>query len=260
MILEYVIIYMPRKKFTYNENDTLHTCLRVNNKEFLLNEKCFSITLKQFEKRKRRYDVKNYAYTMMDNHMHDIHSMPKKNPDTPYGNMRQENNELVTLGDMKRDIFSYLARKINKHLDRRGCLVEDRSRSIPQKEDNQGIVTLLYVLMNPVNAGKIKDPTKYKYSNIQMYLKGKDKCPEFKDFDYHPSFMALGRNFKIRRRSFLNLLRWALEKLNIHLPWLSGFFGIGSIRFNRVGVFFKGLKDEIVSILKEEADEYCDSS
>ena len=249
---------MPRKRFTYNENDVLHTCFRANNKEFLFDNGCNRLVLQHMQKRSARYNVKNYAYVMMDNHMHNIHGMPKKNPDTAYGYMKEEKKELVTLGDMKRDFLSLLAKKMNKLLNRTGCIIQDRSRSIPQSEENQGIVTLLYVFMNPVNAGKVKDPTKYKYSNINMYIKG--KSPEYADFEYHPSFMALGKNFEVRRKIFLKLLRWALEKLNIYLPWLSGYFGAGSLKVKEIVIYFRDLKEDIIAAIKSKTIPKFDTS
>lgn len=216
---------MTRKQ-NNQTSEIVHTIARINNREFLLVGEIIRLFYKLLHLIFPSYDAEIYAAVIMTNHIHLLHRIPAKNPETQYGKMVEKKGLLVKIGDLKRHFFSQFAKQANmllkvnnkgkvlsdiealkeKFRQRFGCLIEDRSKSIPLINTNHGLANLIYIFLNPVRAGLVKHPKEYKYSNYLMYSTGNPQ----EGFQFHPEYLALGNTLEACAKVFTEMVE---EKL-----------------------------------------------
>ena len=95
---------------------------------------------------------------------------------------------------MKR-ISGRQTRHINKIEGRSGTLWEGRYKSSPIKEDEYLLACCRYVEVNPVRAGIVEDPIKYKWSSCR-YKAGSERL------DFDPCYKRLAANDNERRAKY----------------------------------------------------------
>lgn len=221
---------MSRKQNNQN-SEIVHTIARINNREFLLVDKVIGLFFNLLHLIFPKYSAEVYAAVIMTNHIHLLHHIPSKNPQTKYGKRSEKKGVLVKLGDLKRHFLSQFARQANSLLQvndkgkvvlnfqeftgklrqRFGCLIENRSKSIPVINDNHGLANLIYIFLNPVRAGIVKHPKDYKYSNYNMYSSG-----ILQDgYKFHPDYLALGSTLEICARVFTEMVEEQLMEILI---------------------------------------------
>jgi len=98
-----------------------------------------------------------HAYCLMDNHVHFLIS---------------EGTDSIAK-TMKRISVSY-AYYFNKKYRRVGHLFQDRFRSEPIEDDSQLLAVTRYIHLNPVVAGIVKKPEKYKWSSYSAHIGEKE--------------------------------------------------------------------------------------
>ncbi len=73
------------------------------------------------------------------------------------------------LSEAMRDLFSAVAMKFNRKYSRKGHLFGGPYRQAVCLDDTYLLAASLYIHMNPVRAGLVKDPRRYRWSSINVF-------------------------------------------------------------------------------------------
>ncbi len=106
----------------------------------------------------RKYAITIYAFCLMPNHMHLL--------------LQPEHDNLA---EFMRDLCGQYAKQFNKRYERKGHLFGGPFRQSIVNDDSYLLAASLYIHLNPVNAGLVSDPAKYRYSSLMLYTK--DEAP-----------------------------------------------------------------------------------
>ena len=106
----------------------------------------------------KKYAVTIYAFCLMPNHMH-LLLQP----------------EYDNLSVFIRDLCGRYAKQFNKRYERKGHLFGGPFRQSIVNDDSYLLAASLYVHLNPVSAGLVNDPAKYRFSSLMLYTK--DEAP-----------------------------------------------------------------------------------
>lgn len=106
----------------------------------------------------KKYEVSIYAFCLMPNHIH-LLLQP-----------RQDN-----LSVFMRDLCGRYAKKFNKRYERKGHLFGGPFRQSVVADEAYLLAVSLYIHLNPVHAGLVRDPAKYRYSSLMLYTR--DEAP-----------------------------------------------------------------------------------
>lgn len=99
-----------------------------------------------------KYSLTVYALCLMSNHLHLILRPKEQN-----------------LYDSMRDLYSKYARRFNGKYQRKGHLFGGPYRQAVCLDDSYLLAASLYIHINPVRAGILKDPFAYRWSSCQLY-------------------------------------------------------------------------------------------
>ena len=145
---------MPRQARIKSESGIYHIMIRGINRQSIFedDEDCekFFQTLKSY-KEKCGYQI--YAYCFMGNH---IHLLLKVGADP--------------LEQIMRRICGSYVYWFNRKYERVGNLFQDRFKSEPVENDAYLLTVVRYIHQNPIQAGIIKDISKYKWSSYNDYI------------------------------------------------------------------------------------------
>ena len=103
------------------------------------------------------YRIRLLVYCLMDNHYHLILQ-----------------NSSARLADFMRYVNGYYGLSYRSRMGGRGYVFQDRYKSTLIQQDNYLTMAVVYVLLNPVRAGVVKDPYRYPWSSIGCYFSGKN--------------------------------------------------------------------------------------
>ncbi|SKC40454.1 REP-associated tyrosine transposase [Maledivibacter halophilus] len=151
---------MVRKRRELSSTGIYHIMIRGNEKRNIFlddddREKFINIL---FDKKKDN-EYKLYAYCLMNNHVHLL--------------LKEEKEDISR--NMKRINISY-AYYFNKKYERVGHVFQDRFKSETVEDDIYLLQVIRYIHNNPVKAGIVKSPLKYKWSSYSSYTsKGYNK-------------------------------------------------------------------------------------
>jgi putative transposase len=165
---------MSRHQRILSETGTYHVMMRGNErKNLFLDEEDKQRFLDTLLVKKEETGFMDYAYCLMDNH---IHLLIKEGPEG-----------LATM--MKRINASY-AYYFNQKNNRVGHLFQDRFKSEPIEDERYLLAVIRYIHNNPVKARIVKKPEQYKWSSYHSYLY--PHKPEFRvvDTEFILSIMA----------------------------------------------------------------------
>jgi REP element-mobilizing transposase RayT len=109
--------------------------------------------LNLIKKTSQNMKIKVLAYCILGNHYHLILQ-----------------NSSGKLSDFMRQLNGQYALYYRMKHGGKGYLFQDRYKSTLIQEDNYLKVAIIYVLLNPVRAGLVKDPYEYKWSSIAEYF------------------------------------------------------------------------------------------
>ncbi len=157
-----------RNQFTY-ENCFFVTTSCHQRKHLLGDEPCFNILLDNFRFYNRRYHAHLVGYVLMINHLHFIIYFDERN----------------YLSQYLRDFKKYTSIHLRKHFSSiqpdqvEGLRYEYRTQHFKVWEDRFDDVVLYsravcetklnYLHENPVRAGLVNEPTRYRYSSASFY-------------------------------------------------------------------------------------------
>lgn len=147
---------MPRKARTRSATNIYHVMLRGINKQVIFeNDDDRRFFLNTVKKCKEESGFRLYAFCLMTNHVHLLLEM------------REEPLEIV----FKRIGTTY-AKWYNRKYERVGHLFQDRFRSENVETPEYFMTVLRYILWNPVKAGMVSAPDRYRWSSYQAYERG----------------------------------------------------------------------------------------
>jgi putative transposase len=132
---------------------------------------------------KNRLGCKIYAYCLMTNHVHLI---------------IDPCNKVENLALLMKRISGRQTRYVNKIEGRRGTLWEGRYKSSPIKKNEYLLACFRYVEFNPVRAGIVDDPGKYRWSSYKYKVGREDS--NWLDLD--PCYEGLGTTDKERKQRY----------------------------------------------------------
>jgi putative transposase len=135
-----------------------------------------------------RQSLRIYAFCLMPNHVHLLLSPSR---DDLHAGMR--------------DLFSNYAKRFNRKYERKGHLFGGRYRQAVILDDSYLLAASLYVHLNPVKAGLIKSPSKYRWSSCRLYQE-EDAPRAFVDPDFILGMLAEGNKVRAQKR-YGDLLR-----------------------------------------------------
>jgi putative transposase len=95
-----------------------------------------------------------YAFCLMPNHVHLLLSLREG-----------------SLEDAMRDLFAPYAARFNRKYERKGHLFGGPYRQSACLEDAYLLAASLYIHLNPVRAGLVQDPGKYRWSSSRLYIR-----------------------------------------------------------------------------------------
>lgn len=149
---------MPRAQRILCPNMHYHVIMRGNNKEkIFIDDNDRNKFLEILVKFRDKFNVKIYAYVLMDNHIHLF--------------IKTINPNLSKV--MKMINWSY-AIYFNRKYNRTGHLFESRFTAKTVIDEKYFWTVVKYIHLNPVKANIVKDISEYKWSSHNSYLKKDD--------------------------------------------------------------------------------------
>jgi putative transposase len=113
--------------------------------------------LRILSKQSQEYRIKLLVYSIMDNHYHIILQ-----------------NTSGKLSDFMRQVNGLYGRKYRNSRGGRGYVFQDRYKSLLIQDGSYLAMASVYVLINCVAGGIVKDPFEYRWSSIGDYFSGKE--------------------------------------------------------------------------------------
>ncbi|MDI3535331.1 MAG: REP-associated tyrosine transposase [Thermosediminibacterales bacterium] len=145
---------MPRRPRIKSENAIYHIIQRGNEKQIIFREEedktRFLNTLKL---KKHKYGFEVYCYCLMDNHIHLL-----------------VGSEGADVSEFMKSISVSYVMYFNKKYERIGHLFQGRFKSEIVDTDKYFLQASKYIHKNPVKAGIVDLPEKYKWSSYGIYL------------------------------------------------------------------------------------------
>lgn len=142
---------MARKARIIEEEASYHVFAQINRQEYFLEEpKTKNMLKKAFQKAKQKYNFIIRNFCIMDNHFH-LDIKPGKGE---------------SLSRIMQWIMSMFARWYNELKGQVGRVWRGRFKSRVIKTIEYAVRLFKYIANNPVRAGKVRDPEKYKYCGL----------------------------------------------------------------------------------------------
>ena len=186
---------MARRLRISGEGAIHHITSRCNNEEFLLNtEKEFNKYLEIIGDCKKRYNFKLYHYALLNNHIHLLLQIGEKG----------------SVSEILKYINGVYAGWYNRVKDRKGHFWQDRFGSKVIEAENYFLRCAIYIELNPVRAGLVKNSLDWKFSSARASIKGEND----KIIDISDVYLSLGCDTKERQFEYSSLLKLELERTN----------------------------------------------
>lgn len=135
----------------------------------------------------KKYAITIYAFCLMPNHMHLL--------------LQPEHDNL---SEFIRDLCGQYAKQFNKRYERKGHLFGGPFRQSIVNDEAYLLAASLYIHLNPVHAGLVRDPGKYRYSSIILYIRD-DATRSFVKPDLILSFLS--GKAKERKQRYKDLIK-----------------------------------------------------
>ncbi len=147
---------------------------------------------------KGEYGIKVYAYCLMTNHIHLVLEPP---------------DEVAVLGHLMKRLAGRQTRYVNRLEGRSGTLWGGRYKSSPIQTEQYFLACCRYVELNPVRAGMVKNPNRYRWSSYPSSLGNNDDCW----LDEHGCYTALGASALERRDRYIAFVEQGLPEKELLL-------------------------------------------
>lgn len=126
-------------------------------KDIFLSNKEKSFFLELLQEKSKKYRIKLLAYSVMNNHYHIVLQ-----------------NSSGRLSDFMKQLNGEYGRLYRLHEGGKGYVFQGRYKSTLIQEGTYLRIVIIYVLLNSVKAGLVKDPYAYNWSSIGEYFSGCD--------------------------------------------------------------------------------------
>ena len=144
--------------------------------------------------------LKLVAYCLMPNHYHLLVQL-----DHPEGEFKDANGRMrsfQTISEFMRRLCITYCQKFNYKHDRQGVLFQGRYKIKIVPDDAYAVQVNRYIHINPVDAGLVKAPEDWRWSDYHTYWSGKgDPKDQFTDPNLTLSFFG---NDKLEYKKFVN--------------------------------------------------------
>lgn len=145
--------YFRSRKKLLNAGLISHVTLRAAGKDLLFVDKHDYLAILGFLKElSKKYDITIYAFCLMPNHIHLLIRPERENVQFFF-----------------RDLCGRYARRFNRRYERRGHLFGGPFRQSVILGEGYLLAASLYIHLNPVRAGLVSDPRKYRFSSCRLY-------------------------------------------------------------------------------------------
>ena len=187
---------------------TVHLIARCHNGDFLLRDELVKGMLYfLLYTYKSIFGILVHDYCFMDSHFHLVLTVPSQE----------------ALSRFTHQVLGQLARFINHKMRRKGQVFMDRCRTPVIQSGRQFLLTMRYIVKNPVRAGIVKQASAYEWSSYGYYAYGRHDDL----VDPAPEFEGLHKLVHKRREIYRELVGKLLGKGEERLPEMSTWYFIG---------------------------------
>lgn len=190
---------MPRQSRLVLSNCPHHIIQRGHNRQVVfVGDDDYLYYLDNLREWKTELDCKVYAYCLMTNHVHLVVD-PGSDPER--------------LGLLMKRVAGRQTRYTNKMEKRSGSLWEGRYKSSPIEANEYLLTCCRYVELNPVRAGMVDDPAKYRWSSCPA----KVDCSQKTWLDLDSFYLSLGTSAVERAEYYAAWLRASIPDSELKL-------------------------------------------
>ena len=145
-----------------------------------------------------------FCFVLMLNHTHEVGG--------PADRLRTALLRAVELlGNWMRNAHSWFGAEFNRRHNRQGKVAYDRPKTKEIDSDRGVLDVMFYCDANPVRAGKVSHPSRYRWSSHRFYAYGEKN--EYTDMlTPPPAYLALGETPEARQRKYRSLVDDYLRK------------------------------------------------
>jgi putative transposase len=162
LLLSYgkAVMILPRKPRQFSKTGIYHIIVRgINQQDIFHEDSDFAKYLGAVKKLGAECGITVLGYCLMSNHAHLL---------------LMENG--YNISDYMKRLGSNYAQWYNRKYERRGPLFQDRFRSECVEDEAYLLAVIRYIHNNPVRAGIVSSPEKYRWSSGASYLKTGDNA------------------------------------------------------------------------------------
>jgi putative transposase len=169
-----------------------HIIQRVNNRQAIFAANAdYEVLLSMLEEHAQKSGVAIHAYVLMSNHFHLLAT-----PDTSEG-----------IPAMMQSVGRRYVRYFNQQQGRTGTLWEGRYKSTLIQAERYLLACMVYIDLNPVRAGMVRDPADYPWSSHNHYVgRRNDRL-----VTPHPLYWELGNTPFARDAAYAELVRTGIS-------------------------------------------------
>lgn len=205
---------MPRKPRFYMPGAPVHALQRGHNKSAVFfDDFDYLEYLRCLKQASDACGCAVHAYVLMTNHVHLLMT-----PEDP-----------ASISRLFQGLGRHYVRYINETYDRRGSLWEGRYKSTIVQSQTHLLTCQRYIEMNPVRAGMVDHPAKYRWSSYSANALGVSNSILSK----HTEYQLLGRSPEDRQSAYGGLFDTTLgvEEIELHRTALQTGTPLGNDRF-----------------------------
>ena len=154
-----------------------------------------------------RKSVDWHSYCLMPNHTHECGRVGGKD-------QSDQEADIKAFGDWMRNAHSRFGAEYNRRNHRQGKVAYDRPKTT-EVDDDRGVLTaMFYGDANPVRAGLVSHPSRYRHSSYRFYAYG-EKSEVTAHLTPPPAYLALGKTPKARQRKYRQLCDAYLRQVGL---------------------------------------------
>ena len=189
---------MPRKMRFYLPGMPAHVMQRgYNRKPVFFSEQDYLEYLRCLKHAADKYGCKVHAYVLMTNHVHLL--------------VTPESKE--SIGQLFQGLGRHYVRYVNKIYQRHGGLWEGRHKGNIIQSQGYLLSCMRYIEMNPVRAGMVDHPAKYRWSSYAANAFGMSNAI----LNQHDEYIGLGTSTNLRQKGYQELFDYDSDSGSLEL-------------------------------------------
>lgn len=207
---------MPRKPRFYQPGMPVHVFQRGHNKEpVFFDDEDYLVYLRCLKESAEACGCQVHAYVLMTNHVHLL--------------ITPESSKAISA--LFQSIGRHFVPYMNKAYQRRGSLWEGRHKGSLIESEAYFLACMRYIEMNPVRAGMVDHPAKYRWSSYAANTQGVDNAV----IQMHEQYLALGDTPEAQQTAYRGLfeIKTDANELDIIRASLCSGTPLGNERFKQ---------------------------